>query len=202
MNTLVPPINLKGIFKIKAPLDTILNPHIYYTVLAVESIKKLLLDNIDVKAVMYKAQGLSDESYEHDLINDIPITTLKTEAGELFYIPTNLIRNMPEATGVVYKQKAIVLNLGYVNDSVNADFVGTEIKDIVSALTGIDVVSSVEDISGSYVLGYEENDVREASRISKIKSRVTCKAKLLKCNNILETYKVKMAALVERFKVV
>lgn len=199
---LVPPVGLIGRFLLREPLNTVLSANILYTVTAVESLSKLLADNIDVKTIMYLSQGLTADQYLSDLKNNIPMVTLKTEADELFYIPANLIENMPEATGIVYKQRAIVINLGYVNDTIDIESVGIEVCDLVKGYTGLDVSAEDVDLSGSYILSYEEDDAREAKRMSNITNVVTCKARLLKCEEILASYKVKLHALAEKLKIV
>jgi len=202
MKPILPPLGLKGVFKLNQPLNALLNPNIVYEVYGIESIQKLLTDGIDVKTVIYINQGLSLEDYMEDLENDIPIVTLITEARQLFYIPARFIANMPEATGVIYKQKAILVNVGYIIDAESIDFVTEEVNDLVSSLTGNKCESSVEDLSGEYLLSFEDSDVKEKDRVKNITNRITCRSKLAGCYETLEYYKIKIEKLLEKLNIV
>jgi hypothetical protein len=202
MEPLLPPLGLKGTFKLNQPLDSILNPNIVYTVFGIESINKMLTDGIDVKTIIYINQGLSLEDYTVDLENNIPIVTLTTEAKQLFYIPSRFIANMPEATGVIYKQKAILINVGYLKDDLDIEFIKEDVNDLVSSMIGTKCESSIEDLSGGYLLSYEDSDVKEKDRIKNITNKITCNAKLSKCYETLNYYKVKINKLLEKLNIV
>jgi len=198
MQPLLPPLGLKGTFKLQQPLDSILNPNITYTVYGIESIAKMLTDGIDVRTIIYVNQGLTVDDYVADLEANVPIITLITEAKQLFYIPSRFILNMPEATGVIYKQKAILINVGYIKDNVDLEYVATEVADLVGTYTGIKCTGSVETISGEYLLSFEDSDVKEKDRIKNISNLTTCGSKLSKCYETLEYYKVKINKLLEK----
>jgi len=202
MEPILPPLGLKGTFLLNQPLNALLNPNIVYKVYGVESIHKMLTDGIDVKTVIYINQGLSLEDYMQDLESDVPIVTLITEAKQLYYIPSRFIANMPEATGVIYKQKAILVNVGYIIDTESIDFITEEVNDLVSSLTGTKCESSVEDLSGDYLLSYEDSDVKEKDRIKNITNKITCKSKLSSCYETLSYYKVKINKLLEKLSIV
>ena len=70
MQPLLPPLGLRGVFKLEQPLDSILNPNLTYTVFGIESINKLLTDGIDVKTIIYVNQGLTIDDYMVDLENN------------------------------------------------------------------------------------------------------------------------------------
>jgi len=200
MQPLLPPIGLKGTFTLQEPLSAILNPNITYKVFGIESIKKLVKDDIDVKTIIYINQGLTIEDYENDYINDIPIVTLITEAEQLFYIPSRYIVNMPEATGIIYKQRVILVNLGYVRDEMDVEFIAQEVADQVSAYTGLKCTSSVEDVSGDYLLSYEDADIKEKDRLKNVTNNITCTGRLAACQKTLEYYKTKAKLLIDKIK--
>ena len=200
MEALIPPVGLEGTFLLKEPLDTLLNSNIVYKVYAIESIKKQEADGIVVKDIIYDRQGLLEADYEYDLENDIPIVTLITEAEQFFYIPARFIANMPEATGVYYKQKAIVLNVGFIKDDLDIDFVAEEASDLVRTLLGVEVDTVIQELSGNLLVSYEENDANEKIRLGNIKNKTTCRAKLETYKNLLEDYKIKVGALLDKLK--
>ena len=200
MEALIPPVGLEGTFLLKEPLDTLLNSNIVYKVYAIESIKKQEADGVEVKDIIYDRQGLLEADYEYDLENDIPIVTLITEAEQFFYVPARFIANMPEATGIYYKQKAIVLNVGFIKDDLDIDFVAEEASDLVRTLLGVDVDTAIQELSGNLLISYEENDANEKIRLGNIENKITCRAKLETYKNLLEDYKIKVGALLDKLK--
>jgi len=197
---LVPPIGLEGKYFLKEPLDSILNSNIIYKTYAVESIRKQENDGIDVKSIVYLGQGLTDDDYFYDLENDYPIITLINEAEQFFYIPARFLANVPEATGIYYKQKAIVLNLGFVKDDLDVDYVAEEAKDLVNTLLGVDTEPIVQELSGNIIVSYEESDANEKNRLANITNKTTCRSKLETYKTLLENYKVKIEALLDKLK--
>ena len=99
---LIPKINSNGLFRVKEPLNSIIRTDIRYNVKAIRTISEIIEDDIDVKALIYTDQSLTDENYISDLENDIPIVTLVSPSNEYFYIPANMLLSVPDVTGVLY----------------------------------------------------------------------------------------------------
>ena len=200
MDYILPPINLVGTFKLKPPLDNLINPKVTYKVINIRTIPALLDEEVDVETLVYLQQGLSNTDYLYGLENKIPIVTLQTEGEAVFEIPSNYFANVPEIHGKIFKNKAIVLNLGYLPDEVDIEFIRAEITDRVTALTGIAANSSSEEISGKYIVEHSEYDTWEATRQSNIMSRETCSGMLETVMTKLEQYKLKVATLVTKIE--
>jgi len=198
MNYYKMPIGLKGTFKINPRMKQILNEHIIYSVSSIRSIKDYIADNINVRNLVFIDQGLTDEDYVECLNNDIPIVTLVTEGNEFYSIPANMFIAVPDSIGKKYINKAVVVNLGYLPEDLNIDYVNEEIEDLIKGKLGIESTSDIKDVSGTYVVTYEEHDEAEKERISNVTDNKTCKGELLKTLETLEKYKTMVKILLKK----
>jgi len=198
MDYIVPPINLKGRFKLKAPLDKLINTNVVYKVVKISSIKSLLDELIDVKKLVFEDQGLKEADYVYALENDIPIVTLETEGGATLDIPANYISYMPHISGKLFTNKAIIINLGFIPDELDVKFVLDDLKDYIKGTLGIESVLSIEEISGKRLVSYQDYDKYEANRTSNITNKKTCRGKLELLNNTLKAYKEKLKILIQK----
>ena len=198
MSLLIPPINLKGTFKLKEPLKSIINETSIYTVDKVVSISSLLEDIIDVETLIFTDQGLTTDDYIYCLKNNIPIVTLKSEGAALFDIPGNYFSYVPQITGKMFINKAIMINLGYIPTDLDIGYIVTEVNDYIVSRTGIEASTTIEEISGDLVLSYAESDVFDASRKALITIDNTCRGLLNKAYATVDTYKIKVKTLVEK----
>lgn len=200
MNYIIPPINLVGQFKLKQPLTPLINNNITYTVTNIQTIPNLLSDDIDAEQLIYIDQGLTTEDYNNALVNNIPIITLTTEGDSVFNIPSNYIENIPQVVGKVFINKALLVNLDYLPDDINIDFIKDEVNDLIATLIGITPTSEIEEISGKYIASYEEADVFEAKRLANISNNKTCRSKLKEVNKTLQDYKDKNKILIKKIE--
>ena len=192
------PINLEGNFKLKEPLTSLINEKVVYTVDASKSITSLLDEEIDVEKFVYLDQGLTTDDYKYDLLNKIPIITLKSEGNALFHIPARYIDTAPQIVGVTYRNKAVIINLGYMPTDMDINFVLAELNDIITNQIGIIPESSIEDISGDYIASYTEDESYRAELDNNKTSNDTCSLKLSQALQDIETMKQKIAVLVDK----
>lgn len=192
MNYIIPPIKLKGRFKVKAPLNTIINENIIYTVDSIKTIRGYLDEDIDVETLVYKEQNLTSDEYKQALKEDIPLVTLKTEGNVLYYIPGNYFTYMPQISGKIFKNKAIIINLGYIPIDYNIDFILEDVNDQITSMTGIESSSTIEDISGDLVTSYEDYDLYTSNLEARQNNKNTCRGLLEEARETIKKYKLKI----------
>lgn len=197
---LIPAINSKGIFRVKNPLDNLIRNDIHYTVSAIRNIKEILEDEIDVLLLVYLDQGLTKEQYNSDLENNVPIITLKSPSNEYFYIPGTFILSINDQTGVKYRERVIVINLGQIPANLNLEHIKEDLKDVVTSQVGLE--SSVEfmDVSQDIIYSEDEHTIFEHRRLAAITTNETCRLKLIKAYDIIEKLNNKVLLLAERLK--
>ena len=198
MEYIVPPVNLSGVFKLKAPLETLLNPNVVYKVIKISNIPSLVDDGIDVQQFIYLDRSLTSDDYINALTNSVPIVTLSTEGDEVIEVPADYINYMPQITGNIFINKAFIVNVGYIPSELDISFIEAELSDIVKSLLGVDVVVTTEEISGKYVVSNTEYTAYERDRAAKISNNNTCRGNLAKALTLITSYKEKMKALIAK----
>jgi len=199
MNYIVPPVNLKGLFKFANPLDKKLKPNIQYKVIAVRAVPEMIKEGIDVKLVVFDYYGLSENDYNNVLDNNIPIIVLQDEADNIYYVPANFILNTPDITGVIYVGKAIIINLGYIPKKLNLTYLLNDLKEIIKSTVGVEPDVIEEQTSGEFVVSYKKHDEKERNRKMMITNNDTCYGRLFKLQEIYKSCKSKLQLLLDKY---
>jgi len=198
---LIPPINSEGLFRLQVPLDTLIRNDIRYKVSAIRNISEILEEDIDVKTIIYLDQGLTEEDYNEDLVNKNPIVILVNPSNEYFNIPSSKILSIPDVTGIVFKDKVIVINLGQIYDTLSLDYILDDLKDIVIDNVGITPTIEIMDVSQQIIYTEDELKEFEQKRAGTIANNTdTCKNRLTKSIELIEGLKARLEIYVERLK--
>jgi len=198
MNYLLPPIGATGVFKLKEPLNNIINTRQNYKVIGIRSIKEMLENDEDVLTFVYLNQDLTEDDYNADLENDIPIVVLHGEDDAFYYIPANRLLSIPDITGKIFRYKTIAVDLGLVPDDQDFNFLIDEIKDMVMSYYGIETNPKVIDISSAYIYTMDEYKNFENNRKLNITNFKPCRVILKELDNKVQLMKLKIKTLLEK----
>ena len=197
---LIPPINAEGKFQLLTPLNQLLSPDTMYRVTAIRSIPEVEEDDLDVKQLIYLDQNLTEENYNKDLEDRVPIITLTSPGNLYYYIPASFIVSIPEVTGVTYTERVIVINLGQIPKKLPIDYIFDDLKDLVLANLGLE--STVEELTTSQEILYtydEDKAFKAKLDASKANNNSTI-VRLNKANNIINELTNRINILANRLK--
>lgn len=155
---LIPPINSKGVFDFEPPFDVKVEEGLELTVIAVRTLQELVSSNTDPYDIIYRINELSEEDYEDDLKNDIPIVVFLNESGDYLYIPGDRIKTIPQIAGVKYVEKTIAISLGPVPLDMELELTLESLKEIVYDTLGIKPSIKVLDTSAVTLLDQTKHD--------------------------------------------
>ena len=187
MASYIPFIGTKGRFKFKEPFNTVLVDNNIYTVESIRSFNNLLDTGIDIYETVYKPYGLTEEDFNRDLVDDnVVIVELMDEEEKYYTIPSNYIVSVPNINGVLYRDKMLVVDLGYLPDKYDFTEVKTNVKDLIKMLVGVDVEVNVIDASPTIMLTIDQHKTNEAERLSVIQNEDNVYVKLKKCEEKVE----------------
>jgi hypothetical protein len=200
LNYLIPPIGIEGTFTLKEPLNTIINERQNYKVVAVRSIKEMIESDEDVKQFIYLDQSLTEEDFNNDVKNNVPIVSLMGEDGGYYYIPANRILSIPKINGKIFRYKTIAVNLGLVPDDQDFNFLIDEIKDLVMTYYGIEADVNLVDVSSGYIYTQTEYENFENSRKLKIQNFKPCRLLLKEADDKISLMKKKISTLLQKLQ--
>jgi hypothetical protein len=195
---LVPPINIKGKFRVTDELNGIIRSDVEYKVTGVRSIKDIIADGIDVKQLVYLNQGLTEDEYKQDLEDDVPIVTLQSPSNDIYNIPASKIISIPDYTGVKYTERTIAINLGQLPDKLDLDFIIPDINDLIKSRIGVEPKTKVFKTSQPIIYTHTEYETNEAIRKAVITNNESCFSKLQKLNTAFDIHKKRTKLLLKR----
>ena len=159
---MTPPMLCSGIFTLIAPFS--ISTSIVYSVDAIESLRELKKDGIDVYTRYYQPHGLATTDYTTDVNLNASIVTLRAGDGSLIEVPDTYISSYPGASGISHTRYIVTADLGLVPDYLDIAYITSDIKDVLTKNLGIvgDVFLSEGPVTTQ--LTYEQHIANERQR--------------------------------------
>ena len=166
---IIPPIKSKGIFKFKPPFDKKLYKDQIYTVIGIRLLLDLSSKGEKPYETIYKPVNLTEEEFNIDLNEGIPIIVFTNSGGEIFSVPANRIASQPMVNGVRYQEKVLAINLGNLPMTYDLTVLLDVVTDIIYETIGIKSKCKVLP-SSSIVLYSEEEHLTYSKLLENAKS--------------------------------
>lgn len=144
MANIIPPTNTVGLWKVKLPYTVKAN--LPYWLIAVRMFEDITKTGVDVYTAFYEPYikngdqipNTSDTfNFDDEVKNGARILTLKSEAGEVLYIPSTFIAEYPDTDIVLYSPMIVSLNMGIFNPDVDFSILAQALVDTCKAYTGV-----------------------------------------------------------------
>jgi len=183
MASYIPFLGTKGRFKFKEPFNKDLNENTIYTIESIRSFANLMDTGVDVYDFIYAPYGISEDDYNKDALDGkIVVVELADEGGKYYSVPSNYILSVPNINGILYRDKMIAIDLGYLPDSYDFTELKTNMQELVKSLVGVEVDVNVLDASPTIMLTNEQSDVSTSERLSVIQNEDNIYMKYKMCN--------------------
>lgn len=194
MASYIPYIGSKGRFKFKEPFNTVLKDNKIYTVASIRTFDNLTDTGIDPFEMVYKPVGLTEEDYNKDYVNGkVVVLELMDEEGKYYSVPSSYILSVPNINGVLYRDKMLVVDLGYLPDNYDFTEYKQNIKDLTKMILGVDKDVNIIDASPTIMLTTEQHKLNEKERLTVMQSEDNiyvkykqCKDKINQASNIIK----------------
>lgn len=185
MALLIPPLNTKGFFQLKAPWAMPANT--VYECIALREFQDFINIGEDVYSLVYQPRGLTRTDYENDRQAGAKIITLSAASHAKIFVPNTYLLGYPTMDNVAYSHVVLSISLGPVADAVDLTFLQDQLQGVVSTVIG--VTTSTVKInaapSDNYVTAVQHAQI-EAARQNAIANRTTDLAKLLTANATID----------------
>jgi len=138
MAAILPNIGTTGLFTLKSPFDSQLLAGVAYTCTAIRKVEELLAMGVDPFVTYYKANNITSDIYNSDLITGLSIVTLQSVGGgHLVYVPSTFIDGYPSVGGVSYTRLGLAVDIGSLPDQMNLGLLINKVSDLVQATIGV-----------------------------------------------------------------
>lgn len=156
-NYLLPQLGTAGHFTLATPLDLHLTPGVRYTVVGTRLISDYLTDQVDVLALVYIPNGLTEADFAADQAENMAIVTLQGSDGHVYYVPVRYIQSAPKTDGVGYHDVALQVGLGPMPLGYDYASFQAELSDVVYDRLGIRPSFTVTEINLPVLVTAEED---------------------------------------------
>lgn len=176
----VPALQAAGLYRLKAPFDTLLAPNIRYTCDGIRTLQSLSADGEDAFELVYAPVALSRAEMLADIEADAVIVTLKASDAQRVNVPSTYILGMPDSTGIPYLGFYMALDLGTLPEGINLDYVSERVvgvvRETIGVITKVDLIATTNPMR----LTQDQHKVVEATRELRITETESDYAKFLR----------------------
>lgn len=167
---LTPPVNTEGIFKVNTPFS--LPQDVMFRVDAILNFADIVRRGEDPYAKYYAPLNISNSDYLDDAKVGASILTLKSNDGQLVFIPDTYIETYPGAAGVSYVRNVLVWDCGPVPDYVDINAANADAMAVLAKALGVVITPSVTTLAYEGVISDEDHVRMEAERKARIRQTV------------------------------
>lgn len=197
MNFILPQIGTTGIFSLKAPLDTLIQTGVSYTVSAIRRIGDIISNGEDPYVLYYASKQIAVDIYNDDVKNNVCILSLQATDGTWIYIPNSFLLSMPTVGGVPYTNLILAADLGPIPQHLDMFFLSSKVGDVIRDVIGIQTEVKMVVSSAVTVIPTEDSKVLEAARQHLVQTSTTDYARYLEANAKYQSALQKIALLEE-----
>lgn len=178
--SLTPPLGAAGIYKLKAPYNTLLRENVSYRCSEIRRFNGVAEAGGRVFEDYYEPQGVGFTTYQRDAQANEAIISLVSDMDHWVYVPTSFIESYPNQGGIPYQGLVLGVPLGPVPTWMDLSAVQKKIKDVIHDSLGIDVSPEYVQVTELEYLNQGDHDRLEAARAAKLGDGSTDNARYLK----------------------
>jgi len=181
----IPAIRSKGKFGLKPPFDNIVSSMKEYTVTSIRSLTELGPE--DPIENIYKLSGLTEDDYNLDKDNDVPIVVLSDTSGSFIYVPGNRFITVPIVTGIRHQESILSIPLGLLPVDIDLGLIKSNIEQMIYDTIGVD--TSVTKVESSAIILVEDTDSKTMKllRENRISVKKSYRTRYLETKELLDS---------------
>lgn len=166
MASLVPYVGQRGLFALTLPFN--LQANTSYRCIAIRSFLELSQQGVDVYDAYYNGMGLSQNTYSQDSTNGVVIVALRSDGGNMVYVPSSYIASTPDISGSAYARRFVTLDLGMLPVDTDISPVMESLEGLVEARIGVVTQAKQATSPVTNIVSEEDASAIEAGRLGRI----------------------------------
>ncbi len=177
-------------FKFKSAISTLDG---IYRVSSIISYPEMLKLGLDLFALIYKPNGLSEDTFnsELDTIRSGKIAKLTSVVDEavVYYIPEHLFASVPDGQVQKYLHLGLAVDLGTFDDAEKLSVIRHEVEQVIEAMLGTTQEAVVYTVESNWMTKdeYTTIDNQRKAAITRVSNHYTDKLDLIKQIDSLKT---------------
>lgn len=174
----IPSIGMTGVWTLKSPLESYLDPSIIYECKSIQYLKDMVDRKIDVYTEVYQLLGLTQADLDRDLSEDIYVVTLLGDGDIWVHIPTSYIAVFPNANGIAYKQMTIGIGLPGLPHDTDYTSITAEMTELFTNMLGVTPVINLIPVGSQYLVTEEAHEMLMLDRRTLMEFKYTHRARI------------------------
>jgi hypothetical protein len=164
-----------------------------YTVSSVLSYTDMIAQNLDLFALTYQTNNLTEDNFNSDLDQIRVERILKLisvdDESIIVYIPEHFLRKVPDGSVQKYLQLGLAINLGIFDDADQLSVIRSEVEQVIAAMAGVSNKTIVYTVKNKWMTEseYASIDTERKAEITRTKNHYTDKLELTKQVDSLKT---------------
>jgi len=155
-----------------------------YTVNSILSYADMLVQDLDLFALTYKPNNLTQDNFNSDLekirTERIVKMTSVTNAALVLYIPEHFFSKVPDGSVQKYLQLGLAVDLGIFADADQLSAIRSEVEQIVAAMAGVSNKTVVYTVKNKWMTTteYDVIDTARKAAVTRVQNNYTDKVAL------------------------
>ena len=121
---------------------------------------------------LYAPMGLNELEYKQDIKDNIPVITLaytdRYGIEKFIRVPHNYIESISNKADIVYTNRMLVMDLGYLPENLDLSPILNDLKDYIIHRTGVSPEIADTCINEVEFVNQDQHDIRETIRSNNI----------------------------------
>lgn len=185
----------RGHFLPLAPFDTLYDFNKAWTCASVRELKEMVTGGDDPFNNIYAPAGLTEADFFKDVNDGVLVYVLRSDGEEWIQIPSSYISEIPNTTGVEYRNYSIVVSLGGIPTTFDFEVLMKDMESIARDSLGVDANVSLVPTSDKYYVPYDEHQTYENARDNNITHRKSFRALYLEALNKINALSAQVGSL-------
>lgn len=210
VTVITPTLFTKGFWTLKEPFNSYVTNNYNVdlansrqTLISIMSMKDLIANNmIDPFTAIYEPAGLTEVDFKEDLLDDIPVLSFSAAVGStdaLYRVPLSYVQSVPADDDVVYRNKAIVLDLGDLPEGVDLSIHNTDMSEFALSKYGVVPTVKEVEVGPAIYVSHTQSSLRETVRKNSATQRDTHLLQLRKLQSLFDETMYKYAKVSDCF---
>lgn len=164
----VPALQAAGLFRLKAPFDTLLAENVQYTCEGIRTIQEINSAGANAFDVVYAPVELTRADFEKDIEESAVIVTLKAGDAQRIDVPSTYILGMPDSTGIPYLGFYLAMDLSVLPENINLEYLNERLAAVVKETIGVETTVQQIVTTNPMRLTLDRHKVIEATRALRV----------------------------------
>ena len=184
MSFLIPPINARGFYSLKAPWSTA--PNTIYECIAIREVYDFTQIGTDPFELIYQPQSIERSVYDADVAAGVKILTLRSNTRPTLYVPNSYLLGFPSNDNVAYNHIVASISLGAIPDALDLTFLQDQLASATEATIGVTPEVKIHAAPSDTYVSADQHNTLEQARQDAITNMKTDRARLLEANHLID----------------